>query len=257
MLIVFDLDGVITSESGYWRTARAGVAEIEPQATIPDDFIYWVKNHAVNHNWDLAFIALAAWRDFDAFRKTHGHLTGKHLLAACPGFREEPWIRCHEVCQRIQNASAPPVELLLREPKTLFDELAAGDHTFAVATGRPYPEAIAPLEASGILRYFDPARIVTHDDVIRAEQAQPGQSFGKPHPFILERAMSYDFEPANTVFVGDTLSDIEAAKAARVRSIGVLGALPAGPYREERHDTLAHAGCRTILNSVLELPQVL
>lgn len=257
MLIVFDLDGVITSEAGYWATARAGVAEIEPQATIPDDFIYWVKNHAVNHNWDLAFLALSAWRDFEGFRQSQGHLTGKHLLAACPGFREEPWIRCHEVCQRIQDESAAPVELLISEPREFFAELAAADHQCAVATGRPYAEAIAPLEASGILQFFDASRIVTHDDVVRAEQSQPGQSFGKPHPFILERAMSYDFPPANTVFVGDTLSDVEAAKAARVRSIGVIGALPPGAYREERHDTLARAGCRTILNSVLELPQVL
>ncbi|BDC51280.1 hypothetical protein F183_A35960 [Bryobacterales bacterium F-183] len=256
MLIVFDLDGVLTSEAGYWRSARAGVAEIEPQATIPDEFIYWVKNHAVNHNWDLAFIALSAWRDFDGFRQAHEHLTGKHLLAACPGYREEAWIRCHEVCQRIQNESAPPVELLVSNPRELLATLTT-EHRCAVATGRPHPEAIAPLEAAGILEYFDASRIITHDDVIRAEAAQPGQSFGKPHPFILEKAMSYDFAPADTVFVGDTLSDIEAAKAARVRSIGIVGALPPGPYREDRHDTLAKAGCRTILNSVVELPQVL
>ena len=71
-LVIFDLDGVITSEAAYWQTAREGLAALTGNGDIPQDFIYWVKNHAVNHNWDLAFLALYALRsvglaDFPAF----------------------------------------------------------------------------------------------------------------------------------------------------------------------------------------------
>ena len=58
-------------------------------------------------------------------------------------------------------------------------------------------------------------------------------------------------------FTMDTLSDIQAAARAGVRSIGVLTALPEGEYREVRRRTLAEAGCMTILDSILELPGVL
>ena len=256
MLVVFDLAGVITSEAGYWETARAGVREIAPDCTIPQDFIYWVKNHAVNHNWDLAFVALSAYRDFEAFQKKNDHLTGKHLLAACDGFRREPWIHCHEVCQRIQDSQPPPVDLLF-DPRSTFEELREAKHIFAVATGRPRAEAVAPLEHGGLLDYFDAKRIITHDDVVAAERQNPGKSFGKPNPFVIEKAMSYDIDATNTVFVGDTLSDVEAAKCAKVRSIGIVGAMPQGAFREARRRTLAAAGCRTILNSIVELPDAL
>jgi phosphoglycolate phosphatase-like HAD superfamily hydrolase len=249
-LLIFDLDGVITSEAGYWKTAGEGIGE-----PIPLDFIYWVKNHAVNHNWDLAFIAQHARPDYDGFRSKHENLTGKELLAACPGFHKEGWIRCHEVCQQLQDAKAPPTEVLL-DAKPMFEALKAST-VFAVATGRPRPEAVAPLKHAGILDYFDQDRIVTHDDVVEAERRNPGQSFGKPNPYIVQQAMSEDFTPAQTVFVGDTLSDMQAAARAGVRAIGILTALPEGRYREARRATLREAGCTTILDSVLELPQTL
>ncbi len=255
MLIVFDLDGVITSEAGYWETARKGLLEIAgPQAEIPQDFIYWVKNHAVNHNWDLAFVALSAQNNFAPFRAERERISGKDLMASCPGYRSEPWRRCHEVCQRIQDSLPPPVEVLL-DARPMFEALRSR-YAFAVATGRPKPEALSPLAAAELLRYFDPGRIVTHDDVVEAERANPGQSFGKPNPFILHRAMR-GVAASDTVFVGDTLSDVQAGARAGVRTIGVLTALPPGEYREARRRILAEAGCETILDSILELPGVL
>jgi phosphoglycolate phosphatase-like HAD superfamily hydrolase len=248
-LLIFDLDGVITSEADYWRTASEGIG-----SEIPLDFIYWVKNHAVNHNWDLAFVAVTARPDYAAFRRAHEHLTGKDLLAACPGYRGQVWREIHDACQRIQDTRLPLGVLLDARP--MFETLKPSC-VFAVATGRPRPEAVAPLKKAGILHYFDASRIVTHDDVVAMEVAHPGQSFGKPEPFIVHKAMGTDFTPAETVFVGDTLSDILAAERAGVRSIGILTALPEGEYREARRRTLAGAGCTTILDSVLNIPEVL
>ena len=49
-------------------------------------------------------------------------------------------------------------------------------------------EALAPLAAAGILTYFEWDRIITHDDVLEAELTHPGESFGKPNPFLLHQA---------------------------------------------------------------------
>ena len=250
--MIFDLDGVITSEAGYWQTAREGLLKLTGHRDIPLEFIYWVKNHAVNHNWDLAFLALSAAQNYEAFRQQHEHLTGKDLLAACPGYRGEAWRNTHQVCQQIQDSKRPPIEVLL-DATPLFATLEA---TCAVATGRPRAEAIAPLEAAQWLRYFDPKRIITHDDVVEAERQHPGQSFGKPNPYIVHRAM-HGFAAEEAVFIGDTLSDMQAAAHAGVRAIGILTALPQGPYRETRRLILEQAGCTTILDSVLELPNAL
>ncbi len=78
-LLIFDLDGVITSEKKYWNTARLTVWDLianekylglktyfgeerEPsrilqvgEKVIPSDFIYKLKSRAVNSNWDLTF----------------------------------------------------------------------------------------------------------------------------------------------------------------------------------------------------------
>jgi phosphoglycolate phosphatase-like HAD superfamily hydrolase len=83
-LLVFDLDGVITSEQKYWNTARLTVWEMlgqphylglsehfgvgltspdpvlaQGEAVIGTDFITELKNRAVNSNWDLTFFVVS------------------------------------------------------------------------------------------------------------------------------------------------------------------------------------------------------
>lgn len=76
--LIFDLDGVITSEQKYWNTARLNVWELitkpdylgltdyfgpthppqvlaSGQQTINNDFIYELKRRAINSNWDLTY----------------------------------------------------------------------------------------------------------------------------------------------------------------------------------------------------------
>jgi phosphoglycolate phosphatase-like HAD superfamily hydrolase/multidrug transporter EmrE-like cation transporter len=83
-LLVFDLDGVITSEQKYWNTSRLTVWEIlcrssyiglseyfgvsltnpdtvleNGEALISTEFIAELKNRAVNSNWDLTFFVVS------------------------------------------------------------------------------------------------------------------------------------------------------------------------------------------------------
>ena len=83
-LLIFDLDGVITSETKYWNTSRLTVWElicskqylgindyfgesknVETRLVevgdriIPSSFIYQLKSRAVNSNWDLTFFVVS------------------------------------------------------------------------------------------------------------------------------------------------------------------------------------------------------
>jgi phosphoglycolate phosphatase-like HAD superfamily hydrolase len=83
-LLIFDLDGVITSEQKYWNTARLTVWEMlcqpnylgltahfgadlttpemvlaQGEVVIGTNFITELKNRAVNSNWDLTFFVVS------------------------------------------------------------------------------------------------------------------------------------------------------------------------------------------------------
>jgi phosphoglycolate phosphatase-like HAD superfamily hydrolase len=66
--LIFDMDGVVTSERGYWDAAALTVAEFLFQPAIlpdarrwmPDEVIGQVKSRAISTNWDLAYIVAGA-----------------------------------------------------------------------------------------------------------------------------------------------------------------------------------------------------
>jgi HAD superfamily hydrolase (TIGR01509 family) len=73
----------------------------------------------------------------------------------------------------------------------------------------------------------------------------------KPHPAPLELALKrLRRAPEDCVYVGDTAEDIEMARRARVRAIGVLGPFPTAAR-------LRAANPEVLLNSVQELPEYL
>jgi len=101
-LLIFDLDGVITSEERYWNTARLAVWDLltqhlglahyfgalTPQAAmefggliISDDFIYQIKKRAINSNWDLTFfIASLHIAGMLSFEIQHDNIKNLHLM---------------------------------------------------------------------------------------------------------------------------------------------------------------------------------
>ncbi|HKW87825.1 MAG TPA: HAD family hydrolase [Candidatus Acidoferrales bacterium] len=73
----------------------------------------------------------------------------------------------------------------------------------------------------------------------------------KPHPAPLELAMSrMKLEPASCVYVGDAPEDVEMARRANVRVVGVMGPFPtARRMRAARPDA--------VIESIEALPEVL
>lgn len=158
----------------------------------------------------------------------------------------------------------------------------SGQYSLAIATGRPRAEVIQPLDSLGVLSYFDQGRIVTYDEVLEAESilssSNPSLKLGKPHPFVVLKAIYPDqnveifckeeFQRANrqyAAYIGDAASDVVAAKQAGCISIGVLTGFDEGKQRdsdegkqrEKKRQMLADLGCDLILNSILDLPELL
>jgi phosphoglycolate phosphatase len=70
---------------------------------------------------------------------------------------------------------------------------------------------------------------------------------GKPHPFMIEKVIAEaGADPASTAMVGDTVFDIEMARAAGVRAVGVA-------WGNHSAQALAAAGADVVAKSFAEL----
>ncbi|GHH97742.1 HAD family hydrolase [Neobacillus kokaensis] len=150
----------------------------------------------------------------------------------------------------------------------LFQFLASSGFTIGIGTGRPELETIQPFQHLHWLQYFDAKRIVTADDVLKAEKENTDQSsLSKPHPFTyimglkgkgtsvkecLETALP--IENGETVLiVGDSLADLLAARQLGCKFAAVLTGLSGKAARAEFEEHKADY----ILDSVLEVKTIL
>jgi phosphoglycolate phosphatase-like HAD superfamily hydrolase len=86
-VLIFDLDGVITSEQLYWNSAAAVVDQIRlgsasERSSLPISLIAYVKSRAINSNWDLAYLSLCShfltgvrsWNDSEEYQRRYMEL---------------------------------------------------------------------------------------------------------------------------------------------------------------------------------------
>ena len=131
----------------------------------------------------------------------------------------------------------------LQEP--LFEGIAAllaGLHrngwTLGVATGKSDRGLAACLTAHGVFDLF-----VT----LQTADRHPS----KPHPSMLEQAMAEaGARPADTVVIGDTVYDIEMARAAGCRAIGVA-------WGYHAPEELLAAGAEAVAQTPAQLAEML
>jgi phosphoglycolate phosphatase len=129
-------------------------------------------------------------------------------------------------------------EPLFPGARAALDALSARDDVLVgMATGKSKRGVAHLLDREGLQSHF--ATIQTADD-------HPS----KPHPAMVERAIAETgVDPARTIVVGDTVYDVEMARAARAGAIGVgwgyhapaaLAAAGAEPVLERFDDLLPH-----------------
>ncbi|NJK41522.1 MAG: HAD family hydrolase, partial [Acaryochloridaceae cyanobacterium SU_2_1] len=195
--------------------------------------------------------------------------------------QSELWTLCYQNFQAWYEGhkgfSLPQDETVVAVEKiqaTLEQLQGAGQFILAIATGRPRNEVIDPLDKLGVLTYFDSQRIVTYDDVLAAESQltawQPPVKLGKPHPFVLMRALHLEVEPAvyctesfqkldrsYAAYVGDAASDIVAAKSCGCLAVGVLTGFIPSRTQEQQRQFFYELGCDLVIDSILDLPRAL
>jgi phosphoglycolate phosphatase-like HAD superfamily hydrolase len=341
-LIVFDLDGVITTEHIYWECARLTVWEVlwslwRPEAradltvhdpavresVIPQELVFAIKNRAVNSNWDLTYLivcalvgalptrlgegaetaadvlerirsadaALTRWPEPVAellsatlnqtgreLLETVGRRSAAHLAVKddllCP---EGPvWQYLYARFQQWYDGTlmsfhgaARLAERPVLAPDTLRSALIRVQvlgYRLGVATGRPLAEAAHALQSFGVLDLFDVAHIATHDDVLAAQEEMGLRALGKPHPFVIRRALWPQAKLAalidgtdlkamdRALVVGDSVSDAQAATAAGVPCVAVLSGVSGRAAQCERAAALQQAGCVAVLDDLRDLP---
>lgn len=160
---------------------------------------------------------------------------------------DKPTQPCRHADEEVSPERSPRKGLIHRELPLLPAEqvretlawLREAGCTLGVATGRPYPEIVMPLERMGLLSFFDQAHFATHREVETAEEELRREglevALSKPHPFLFLRALypslsareiwagCYSTEAHRQVaVVGDAVSDVVAAKAIGCYSISVL-----------------------------------
>ena len=117
--------------------------------------------------------------------------------------------------------------------------LLAQKFTLGIVTSGNRPRVRRQLRQLELASYFS-ACVCSEDAAKR-----------KPHPAPLQLALKrLRRDPEHCVYVGDTAEDIEMARRAGVRAIGVLGPFPTAAR-------LRAAKPEVLLNSVRELPQYL
>lgn len=131
----------------------------------------------------------------------------------------------------------------LHEP--LFDGIAElvgslhrGGWALGVATGKSDRGLKSTLAVHGLLDFFS---------TLQTADRHPS----KPHPSMLEAAMETVLaSPAQTVVIGDTVYDMEMARAAGTRALGV-----AWGYHEPQE--LIEAGAELVAQNAAELREML
>lgn len=97
-MVIFDMDGVMTSEQNYWDIAALSVWEMvhsdryygeetfDPDVALRqvqqirstvfcrDKVIYRIKDIGINNNWDLVYIQLALWLEYGDFEAGYAFL---------------------------------------------------------------------------------------------------------------------------------------------------------------------------------------
>lgn len=170
--------------------------------------------------------------------------------------REKPGFLHQEIPLASPQAIRDTLESLLRRGISL-----------GIGTGRPALETEVPLKALGLYSAFDPNRVVTASDVLKAEESYPDQApLGKPEPFTYLKAylgrdrgdaacFSQELplaEGDRVLIVGDSVADLLAARKMGCRFAATL----TGPTGREARAKFEERGADYILEDVTQLGRI-
>lgn len=220
-LIVFDMDGVLVEVTESYRaTIQATVHHFTGKEPTRTEIQDWKNRGGYNDDWKLSSHMIAA----------HGH--------------DVPFETVVDRFQSIFHGDAATKGLIEQEVWMALEgyfERLANSYTLAVFTGRLHWEADLTLNRF-CPNLFNP--IVGADDVTNT----------KPDPEGLLKIR--DTVPHTRIYyVGDTVDDARASKAAAVPFVGIVS--PANPRYDEVVKLLRHENAIAILDDINQLEAAL
>lgn len=220
-LLIFDMDGVLVDVTASYRRAVIETVKWFTTAEITNEQIQARKNRGgANNDWDLSLELI----------REHGGSPSRGEVIA--------------VFRRIY-LGANLDGLISRERWLAGDGLLprlAERWRLALFTGRERWEALHTLKRFAPGLPFDP--VIAMEDVERE----------KPDPEGLLKILQV-VKPQRACFIGDTMDDCRAARAAGVPFIGVVGAET--PLREELRAEFRRQGAVAVIENLTELERTL
>lgn len=132
-------------------------------------------------------------------------------------------------------AGAGEGQRLFPDVHDVLEELESVGYLLAVATGKGRAGLDLVLQQTGLVRRFHATRCAD-------------ESFSKPHPAMLEELMAFcGVDRQETLMIGDTTFDLEMARNAGTKSVGVS-------YGVHSVESLREKNPLTILHRISELP---
>lgn len=187
--IIFDMDGVIVDVSNSYREAIRLTAGYFLGRFVNKQEVLRLKNKAgMNNDWDVTYALIN--NKCLSYEKVKAYFQSVYL-----GSNSKKGLMIKE-------------KLLIT--KKQFRKLKDKYKKLGIATGRPKEEADYVIINNQLEDYFD--CIVALEDVKR----------GKPFPDSINKVIRA-LKLKNTVYIGDSPSDILAAKAAGIPSIYIGG----------------------------------
>lgn len=227
--VFFDMDGVLVDVSRSYRRAIQETAEHFVGRRITNYVVQRYKNAGgFNDDWKL----------------THAIVTDAGM--------EVPYPRVVEQFQQLYRGDNWN-GLIAEEPPLIashtLDALSTEGRVLGVVTGRPDAEARWTIDRFGWGRYFP---------LVVARERHEGR--GKPDPFPLQRALAIldaaglQVAPEECVYIGDSVDDMVAARAAGMWAIGFVP-----PYldTEEHSALLRKKGAHLIVTDATVLVRVI
>lgn len=214
ILVVFDCDGTLV-DSAHNVIACMRTAFEEAELPVPKDLDI---RRSIGLNPDVAVRELA-----------QNPLSDIHL---------EQIVTCYKLAFFQRRMQADHHEPLFDGVREVLELLAGRKISMAVATGKSLRGVNAVIEQHGLHGYFGSIQTPDHNP-------------GKPHPQMLEKAMTAaGAVPELTFMIGDTSFDMMLAKNAGCRGIGVTWG-----YHDEAE--LLESGAQNLINRFEELLEII
>lgn len=227
--VLFDMDGVLVDVSQSYRRAIAETVMHFTGREIPDSTIQRYKNvGGFNDDWKL----------------TYNIITDSGMNVPYPRVVEEFQKRYRGEDWNGFIAEEPPLV-----DKELLETICDRVRIMGIVTSRPEAEAKWTLERFGWKKFFP---------LVVAREKQEGR--GKPNPFPLQHALAIldaaglSIEADEAVYVGDSVDDMECARAASLWAVGMVP-----PYldTEEHAALLRERGAHLVLDDPADLVEVI